>query len=229
MTEARPDADAEQRTQPAEPLEPVEQPAPRAALVDALGGRRGLFDSSLPVLVFVFANSLVTAATDSRTGLRAALAAALVAGLVLVAVRLARRQTLQQALSGFFALAFAAWLANRTGEARDFHLPHILYQVAYGAAFLLSAALRRPLVGYAWAAVEGLVGWREDPRLRRAFTLATVGWGLMFSTRAVVLGSLYLADRSGWLAAARLVLGWPVTISAVALTIAYVRRSSSRL
>jgi Protein of unknown function (DUF3159) len=204
---------------------PAEAPARQAALVDAFGGRRGLFDSTLPVLVFVFVNSLATAAWDSRTGLRVALGAALAAGLVVVALRLARRQTVQQAFSGFLALALAAWLANRSGEARDFHLPHILYQIAYGAAFLVSVLLRRPLVGYVYAAVDGLTGWRDDRRLRRVFTVATLGWAAVFGTRAVVLGSLYLADRSGWLAVARLVLGWPVTISAVAATIAYVRRT----
>ena len=201
------------------------EPAARPALLDAMGGRRGLFDSGLPVIVFVFFNSLVTAFSDAETGLRAALVAALVSGLVLVAVRLARRETLQQALSGFFALAIAVWLANRSGEARDFHLPHILWQIGYGSAFLVSAVIGRPLVGYVYAAVDGLdPSWRADRRLRRVFTVATLGWFAVFATRAAVLGTLYLMDRSGWLAAARLVMGWPLTIAAVAGTVAWVKR-----
>jgi hypothetical protein len=65
-------------------------------------------------------------------------------------------------------------------------------------------------------------------RLRRVFTVATLGWVGVFATRAAVLGSLYLLDRSGWLAVARLVLGWPVTIGAVAVTLAYVKRARAR-
>ena len=197
----------------------------RPALIDALGGRRGLLDSSLPVLVFVFSNSVATALSDQRTGLRVALGAALVAGVALVALRLARRETLQQALSGFFALAIAVWLANRTGEARDFHLPHILWQIGYGTVFLGSVLLGRPLVGYVYQAVDGMDrSWRDDRRLRRVFAVATLGWFAVFATRAVVLGSLYLADRSGWLAVARLLMGWPLTISAAVATIAWVKR-----
>jgi len=227
VTEARADA-------PAQP-EPhsEDSPAPtlsgevptRPALLDALGGRRGLLDSSLPVLVFVFTNSVATALTDADTGLRAALVAALAAGLGLVVLRLARRETLQQALSGFFALAVAVWFANRTGEARDFHLPHILWQIGYGSVFLVSVLIGRPLVGYVYQAVDGLDrSWRDDRQLRRVFAVATLGWFAVFATRAVVLGSLYLADRSGWLAAARLIMGWPLTISAAVATIAWVKR-----
>lgn len=202
------------------------EPAARPALIEAMGGKRGLFDSGLPVIVFVFFNSLVTAFTDADTGLRAALVAALGSGLLLVALRLRRRETLQQALSGFFALAIAVWLANRSGDARDFHLPHILWQIAYGSVFLVSIVIGRPLVGYIYAAVDGLdSSWRDDRRLRRVFTIATLGWFALFASRAAVLGTLYLMDRSGWLAAARLVMGWPLTIAAVAGTIAWVKRA----
>lgn len=231
MTEAR--ADAPEQPDPRSEDSPAPlrsdgltgQAPARPALVDALGGRRGLLDSALPVLVFVFTNSVATALTDNDTGLRAALAAALVAGLGLVGLRLARRETLQQAFSGFFALAIAAWFAHRTGEARDFHLPHILWQIGYGSVFLVSVLLRRPLVGFVYQAVDGLdPSWRRDRRLRRVFAIATLGWFAVFAVRAAVLGSLYLADRSGWLAVARLLMGWPLTISAAVATIAWVKR-----
>ena len=213
-----------------EPVEDDEtlsgEPPARPALIEAMGGKRGLFDSTLPVIVFVFFNSLVTAFTDAETGLRAALVAALVSGVVLVVLRLRRRETLQQALSGFFALAIAVWLANRSGDARDFHLPHILWQIAYGSVFLVSVVIGRPLVGAIYAAVDGLdPSWRADRRLRRVFTVATLGWFTLFASRAAVLGTLYLMDRSGWLAAARLVMGWPLTIAAVAEAIAWVKRA----
>lgn len=199
--------------------------AARPALIEALGGKRGLVDSGLPAVVFVFVNSVVAVFAERDAALRAALVSAVVVGVAVVVLRLVRRETLQQALSGFFALAIAVWFAARSGEARDFFLPGILINVAYGAVFLVSALVARPLVGYVYAAVDGLSGaWRDDRRLRRVFAVATVGWAGVFAARAAVQGTLYLMDRPGLLAAARLLMGWPLTILAVAATIAWVKR-----
>jgi len=196
------------------------------AFVEALGGKRGLFDSGLPAVVFVFVNSVVTALSDRDTGLRAALVAAVLSGLGVVVLRVARKETLQQAVSGFLGLAVAVWFARRSGEARGFFLPGIFINIGYGLVFLVSALIGRPLVGAIYAAVEGMdARWRQDHRLRRVFAFASVGWALVFASRAVVQGTLYLMDRPGLLAAARLLMGWPLTIGAVALTLAYVKRA----
>jgi hypothetical protein len=221
-------AAADERDVPPVPEDPTTvsgEPAARPALIEALGGKRGLVDSGLPAVVFVFVNSVVTAFAGRETGLRSALVAAVVCGVAVVGLRLARRETLQQALSGFLALAVAVWLAARSGEARDFFLPGIFINLAYGSAFLVSALVARPLVGYVYAAVDGLdKGWRDDRRLRRVFAVATVGWACVFAVRAAVQGVLYALDMPGWLAAARLLMGWPLTILAVAATIAWVKR-----
>ena len=60
---------------------------------------------------------------------------------------------------------------------------------------------------------------------RRAFAVASVGWALVFGARAAVQGTLYAMDRPGLLAAARLLMGWPLTILAVAATVAWVKRA----
>ena len=204
------------------------EPPARPALVEALGGKRGLLDSGLPAVVFVFVNSVVQALSTRETALRAAIAAAVLTGLGVVALRLVRKETLQQAISGFLGLAVAVWFARRTGEARGFFLPGIFINIGYGLLFLGSAVIGRPLVGVIYAAVEGLDRrWREDRRLRRVFAVASVGWALVFASRAVVQGVLYVLDQPGLLAAARLLMGWPLTIAAVALTVAYVRRAHS--
>ena len=204
------------------------EPAERSALIDALGGKRGLFDSGLPAAVFVLVNSVVQAFADRQTGLRVAMIVSLLAGATVVVLRLLRKQTLQQAISGFLGLAIAVFFAYRSGEARGFFLPGIFINIAYGAAFFLSAVIGRPLVGAVYGAVDGLgTRWREEARLRRIFALASFGWALVFAVRAAVQGALYLADRPGLLAAARLLMGWPLTIGAVALTVAYVNRSRS--
>lgn len=213
--------------------EPEQEPAPsapqaRPALVDALGGKRGMVDSGLPAVVFVLVNSVVQTFATRDSALDAAIAASVATGLAVVALRLLRRETVQQAVSGFLGLAIAIFFARRSGEARGFFLPGIVINITYGLVFLGSAVIGRPLVGAIYAAVEGLdARWREDGRLRRAFGVATVGWALVFASRAVVQTVLYLMDRPGLLAASKLLMGWPLTIAAVALTVAYVKRVRS--
>ena len=206
-------------------------PAPPApALIEALGGKRGLIDSGLPAVVFVFVNSVVQVVGDREAALRAALVAAVLTGVATVVLRIARKEPLQQAVSGFLGLGLAVFFAARSGEARAFFLPGIWINVAYGVLFLGSAVVGRPLVGAVYSAVEGLgTRWRDDVRLRRVFARASVGWSLVFASRAVVQGTLYVLDRPGWLAAARLLMGWPLTIAAVALTVAYVKRARRRV
>lgn len=211
---------------PPPPLPSPEQRPAQPALVEALGGKRGLVDSGLPAVVFVFVNSVVTALADRDTGLRAALIAAVLSGLGIVVLRVVRKETLQQAVSGFLGLGLAVFFAARSGEARGFFLPGIWINVVYGLVFLVSALIGRPIVGAIYAAVEGMGStWRQDARLRRVFALASIFWALVFASRAAVQGTLYVLDRPGLLAAARLLMGWPLTIAAVALTLAVVKRA----
>jgi hypothetical protein len=195
------------------------EPPPTTVWAEAFGGRRGMLDSALATVVFVAGNALA--------GLRVGLIAAIVTGAGLMVVRLARRQTPQQAFSGFFALALAAILAARTGHARDFFLPGIAVSVGFCVAALGSVLLRRPLVGVLAGALDGAeLGRRGDPARVRAYTLATLGWAALFALRGGVQGLLYLQDAQvGWLAAARLVMGYPATVAAVALTVVYLRRT----
>ncbi len=216
-------------TEPSDPSTLSGAHPTKPALIEALGGKRGLVDSGLPAVVFVFVNAVVTAAADRDAGLRAALGAAIATGLAVVALRLLRKEPLQQAVSGFLGLAVAVFFAARSGEARDFFLPGIYVNVAYGLAFLVSAVVGRPLVGVIYAAVDGLdASWRDDRRLRRAFGVATVGWTLVFVSRAVVQTVFYNLDRTGLLATSKLLMGWPLTILAVAGTVAYVKRARAR-
>ena len=199
--------------------------ATKPALVEALGGKRGLIDSGLPAVVFVLVNSVVQAFDDRSTALNAAIVASIVTGVAIVVLRLVRKETLQQAISGFLGLAVAVYFARRSGEARGFFLPGIFINIAYGLVFVGSAVLGRPVVGYVYGALEGLdARWRADARLRRTFAVASVGWSLVFASRAVVQAVLYAMDRPGLLAASKLLMGWPLTIGAVALTMAYVKR-----
>jgi hypothetical protein len=188
-------------------------------LVESIGGWRGVVDSGLPVVVFV--------AVNAAAGLRAAIWAAVGAGVVLSVLRLIRKESVQQALSGFFGVLIAAFIAHRTGEAKGYFLLGIWASFAYATVFLVSILARWPLVGVIWEYVDGRgigTAWRKDRRLMRVYTLCTVVWVLVFLARGLVQHYLYDQDATGWLAVARLAMGYPFTIGAVAVSVLAVRR-----
>jgi Protein of unknown function (DUF3159) len=204
------DAADDQRHPPAKPT---------PLLVESIGGWRGLVDSGLPVVVFVAVNAFA--------GLQAAIWAAIGVGVALFALRLARRQTVQQALSGFFGILVAAFIANRTGEAKGFFLLGIWASFVYAGVFLASVLARWPLVGVIWEYVDGRgigTAWRKDRPLMRVYTWCTLVWVLVFLARGLVQRYLYDQDLTGWLAVARLAMGYPFTIGAVAISVLAVRR-----
>jgi Protein of unknown function (DUF3159) len=186
-------------------------------LVESIGGWRGLIDSGLPVVVFVGVNA--------AAGLSTAIWAAVAAGLLLCLLRLLRKQTIQQAVSGFLGVALAAYIASRTGEAKGFFLLGIWASFVYAAVFAVSVVVRWPLVGVVWEYVDGGGGaWRRDKPLMRVYTWMTLLWVAVFLSRGLVQRFLYEEDRTGWLAVARLAMGYPITIGALALTVLLVRR-----
>ncbi|HET9890656.1 MAG TPA: DUF3159 domain-containing protein [Mycobacterium sp.] len=185
-------------------------------LLAQAGGISGVIYSSLPVVVFVIASSV--------SGLVPAIASAVgVAALILV-WRLIRRESPQPAFSGFFGVALCALIAYVLGESKGYFLLGIWMSLVWAVVFTVSVLIRRPLVGYAWSWATGRGdAWRGVPRAVYAFDVASVGWVLVFAARFVVQGLLYDADRTGWLAAARLGMGWPLTALAALATYAAIK------
>lgn len=189
--------------------------SPERLLAQA-GGVSGVIYSSLPVVVFVIVSSV--------SGLVPAIAAALgIAALVLI-WRLIRRDSPQPAFSGFFGVALCALIAYVLGESKGYFLLGIWMSLVWAVVVAASVAIRRPLVGYAWSWATGRGdGWRGVPRAVYAFDIASLGWVLVFAARFVVQGLLYDADRTGWLAAARIGMGWPLTLLAALATYAAIK------
>jgi hypothetical protein len=185
-------------------------------LLAQLGGVSGVIYSSLPVLTFVLANSLL--------GLLPAIGAAVgVAALVLL-LRLIRRESTQPAFSGFFGVAICALIAYLVGQSKGYFLLGIWMSLLWAVVFSMSILIRRPLVGYAWSWANGTDrGWRDVPRAVRAFDIATLGWVLVFGARFVVQRLLYDADKTGWLGVARIGMGWPLTAVAALATYAAIK------
>lgn len=181
------------------------------ALLDQMGGLSGLIYSSLPVIVFV--------PISSAFGLLPAICAALgVAALVLV-WRLVRKESVQPAVSGFAGVGFCALFAWVVGAAKGYFLLGIWTSLVWAAVFGLSVLIRRPVVGYIWSWVNGHgYRWRSVRRAVLAFDVATLTWVLVFGARFLVQHHLYDADRTGWLATARIAMGWPLTGIAALVT-----------
>jgi Protein of unknown function (DUF3159) len=189
-----------------------------------LGGVRGMVESSIPVLAFVFVNIVwsLTPALFVAVGLTLAIAA----------YRLRRKESIQHAMNGLFGIAIGALLAWRTGSPKDFYLPGILYTLAYGLAMVGSVIARRPLVGWLWSLVvdKGGQRWRLDAGLRRIFAWLTVIWATTFFAKVLVNSLVYFADsltedeKASILGIMRIVLGFPPYALLLGLTVWAVRR-----
>jgi hypothetical protein len=187
-------------------------------MLEQMGGVQGIVASTIPVGVFVLVNVVFA--------LQPALIAAIASGVGIAIWRIVRKQPLQPAVSGLFGVGIAAFFAYRTGEARGFYLPGLIYSAVFAVAFLVSVLVRRPLAGVVWHGINGDgQSWRHDPRLLRAYTFASLLWTLVFVARVVVQGLLYNAEEATWLGVARLAMGYPLVGLALLGTVWAVRRA----
>lgn len=178
-------------------------------------------ESSLPAVAFVIAYT----ATGQDTAVSAVIACGL--AVVFALARLIRRETPWRALSGVFGVALSAFVAIKSGEARNFFLPGLLLNAAYATGFAVSALVGKPLVGYIVAQLEGH-GTKVDPERRGAYRLATWMWAVLFSARLAVQLPLYLADATVALGVVRTAMGIPLFAIGLVLSYLLVRRPEHR-
>lgn len=173
-------------------------------LAATVGGVRGLLEAVVPVTVF----SVVYGVTRDLT---VSAVAAVVPSVVFAAWRLARRETLSQAVSGLLGVALGAFIATRTGRAENFFLPNIVKNLAYMAAYVVSALVRWPLIGVVLGFFLGEgTAWRQVPARRRAYTRVTWLWAGMFGIRLAVQVPLWAAGMTVELGTANIFLGLPL-------------------
>nr|WP_245788481.1 DUF3159 domain-containing protein [Amycolatopsis marina] len=200
----------------------TERPEAAPTMLEQMGGVSGLAYSSVPVVVFVLANALF--------GLQPAIWCALGSAVLITVVRVVRKEPLQPAISGFFGVAIAAFLAYRTGSAKGFFLFGIWASVVYGSVLLASVLVRWPLAGVIWNALNGTgMAWRRDKQSRRDFDIATLALTAVFAARFIVQRWLYDEDHTGWLAFAKIAMGYPLYGLALLVVVWAVRRSDKRL
>ncbi|HET8583217.1 MAG TPA: DUF3159 domain-containing protein [Jatrophihabitans sp.] len=200
----------------------------RQQLLAGIGGWTGALITAIPTTVFIVVNV-------TTSSLRSAIYAAVGSAVLLTCYRLARRQPVQQALSGLFGVAIAALIAARTGQARGYFLLGIWTSFLYAVPFVVSLVVRRPLVGLLWefldptAAREGDPPWHKRRALLLAYSWATLAGAVLFLARGGVQAALYDRNATGWLAFARIAMGYPLFILAVAFGFWVVRRARRRL
>ena len=205
-------------TEPAGTDEKKKEPT----VLEQMGGISGLIYSSVPVIVFVLLNAFF--------GLQAAIWGSLGSAVAIAVLRLVRKEPLQPAISGFFGVAIAAFIAYRTGSAKGFFLFGIWASLVYCGIFLLSVLVRWPLAGVIWNYLNGAgAAWHKDRPSRFGYDLATLTLAVVFGARFIVQRWLYNEDYTGWLAFAKIAMGWPLYALALLVVVWAVRRSDRRL
>ncbi|GAB2463970.1 DUF3159 domain-containing protein [Jatrophihabitans fulvus] len=198
----------------------------RQQMIASIGGWQGALITAIPTAVFVIVNVATT--------LKPAIIAAVGSAVVLAGYRLVRKQSVQQAVSGLLGVAVAAIIAARTGEARGFFLLGIWTSFVYAVPFAISLVVRRPLVGLAWefldpTPIDGEKPWHRHRPLLSAYMWATLAATLVFLSRGIVQLHLYGDNATGWLAFARIAMGYPLFIAAVGFSFLVVTRARKRL
>jgi hypothetical protein len=184
----------------------------RAKLAAALGGRRGMAESAVPTVGFTL---LWITTHDLRLALGVGVGVA-VAQLVL---RIVQRQTVQFVLNSLFGILIAALFAWRSGEAQNAFLPGIIYNAVYAVVLTGTVLIRWPMVGFLIGSVTGdPTGWHSDAALVRLCNRLTLLLALPCVLRVLVQYPLWLGgeDMVGWLGTAKIVLGWPLQVAALA-------------
>jgi hypothetical protein len=188
--------------------------AVRAQLAKAFGGVRGIIEAAVPTIAFTL--SWIT--TES---LKTSLIVSISLAVLLLVARVVQRSTPQFVINSLIGIAIGAFFASRSGDAKDYFLPGILWNAAYSVAMLLSIVTRWPVVGFLIGSVTNdPVGWRKDPGIVKLCSRLT--WFLMVPcvVRVAVQGPVYLfggGDQAvAALGFAKIVMGWPLQVAALA-------------
>jgi hypothetical protein len=188
--------------------------AVRAQLAKAFGGARGIIEAAVPTAAF-------TLSWITTEQLKLSLIISIALSVVLLVVRLAQRSTPQFVINSLIGIAIGAFFASRTGDAKDYFLPGILWNAAYMVGMLVSIVTRWPVVGFLIGSVTGdPTAWHRDPGIVKLCTRLT--WLLMLpcAVRVAVQGPVYLFgggdEAVAALGVAKIAMGWPLQVAALA-------------
>ena len=235
--ETQDQTNAETPAEPEAPTPHTVEEVVRKQLAQALGGGRGMLEAAIPTIAF-------TVIFLTVHDLRLAIVVSVGCAGVLLAVRLVQRSTPQFVLNALFGIgigALFAWRAARGGgdageQALAYFLPGLLYNLGYAALMMFTIAIRWPVVGFIVGSVAGdPTAWHSDRHVVRLCSRLTWLLALPCLARVVVQGPIYLAGKNGWwstdsavaaLGVAKLAMGWPLQVAALAAMVWVLSRNS---
>jgi hypothetical protein len=192
------------------------------ALLQAIGGVRGIVESVLPGFVFVLVFA-ITADVAPSVLIPAAIA------VLFVIVRLVTRTPAMPALVGLAGIAVSAALALFSGRAEENFVLGFFLNGAYVVALVVSLVVRWPAIGIIVGLLRGEgTAWRADKAKFRVATVTTVLWTAMFALRLAVQLPLYYTEQAQLLGAAKLMMGLPLYAGLLWVTWLLVRAAYSR-
>lgn len=193
----------------------------RAQLSKALGGKRGMLEGAVPTLGF-------TVCWVSSHDLRLSLIVSGALAVALLLLRLFQRSTVQFVVNSMIGIAIAAFFALRSGRPEDVFLPGLVYNAVYAVILSGSAVVRWPLVGFMIGGVTGeLTAWHADPRLVRLCARLTWLLAIPCILRVIVQYPLWASHQAVWLGVAKLAMGWPLQLAALAAMVWVLNRDET--
>ena len=179
----------------------------KAKVVTALGGKKGIIDSTIPSLIFLLTYNVTH-------NLKACLYISIATAALLMIWRLIKRDTLTHSISGFIGIAFCGWFAWKTGEAKDYYAPSLWKNSAFALIYFISILIKWPLIGVLLGPILGEnLNWRKNPARMAAYKKATWIWFALFAIRLVVQYPLFKANQLNALGIANIFLGFPLYLA----------------
>jgi hypothetical protein len=176
----------------------------KAKVITALGGKKGIIDSTIPSLVFLITYNITH-------NLRACLYVSIATAALLMIYRLIKRDTLMHSISGFVGIAFCGWFAWKTGSAKAYYAPSLWKNSGFMLLYLISILVRYPLIGVLLGPILGEnLKWRKDPKRLSAYTKATWIWFALFAIRLAIQYPLFKTNQLNALGVANIFLGFPL-------------------
>jgi len=176
----------------------------KAKVIQAFGGKKGIIDSSVPSLLFVFTQSIAH-------NLKISLIVALIAAALLTCVRIFKKDSLVHSFSGLFGVVICAAFAYFTNSPKGYFAPSITKNAIFLGVYAAGNIIRWPIIGVILGPILGEdTRWRQDKLRLRAYTMASWVWFLMFAIRFVVQYFLFHKDYLTALGIANIFLGLPL-------------------
>ena len=179
----------------------------KAKVVTALGGKKGIIDSTIPSLIFLLTYNVTH-------NLRICLYLSIAIAALLLIWRRIKRDTLVHAITGFIGIAFCGWFAWKTGEAKDYYAPSLWKNSGFASLYLISNLVKWPIIGVMLGPILGEnMNWRKDPKRLAAYQKATWIWFALFAIRLGIQYPLYKTNQLNALGVANIFLGFPLYLA----------------